>query len=206
MTAFDQQFWDDKWASVLGEHAPAIAQRPPNHHLTSILDTVAPGRALDAGCGHGSEALWLATRGWQVTAVDFAAAALAQGQAMAAALGPEVAARIDWVRGDLGEWVPPLASYDLVSSLYVHSAGPIQSMITRLASGVAPGGLLLLVGHLPIDPSTGAPSPAAGQVQVTVAEAQAVLDREHWQLVIAEDRERPTAGTGCDAVICARCL
>ena len=65
--------------------------------------------------------------------------------------------------------------------------------MTRLASGVAPGGTLLLVGHLPIDPLTGAETPAAGQVQVTVEEAVAVLDAEHWELSIAEQRQGPSS-------------
>jgi len=76
--------------------------------------------------------------------------------------------------------------------------------VSRLATGVAPGGTLLLVGHLPIDPMTGAETPAAGQVQVTVQAAIAVLDPQHWEMPDAEDRPRAEAGTGFDAVICAR--
>jgi hypothetical protein len=41
-------------------------------------------------------------------------------------------------------------------------------MVSRLAAGVAPGRTLFLVGHLPVDPATCAPTPAAGQVQVSV--------------------------------------
>ena len=74
----------------------------------------------------------------------------------------------------------------------------------RLASGVAPGGTLFLVGHRPIDPATGAATPAAGQIQVSVDEAVPALDRERWEIVIAEDRPRAAVGTGVDAVILAR--
>ena len=76
--------------------------------------------------------------------------------------------------------------------------------MSRLATGVAPGGALLLVGHLPIDPITGAETPAAGQVQVTVDAAVAALVPQRWEFPIAEDRRREAPGTGFDAVICAR--
>jgi SAM-dependent methyltransferase len=201
---FDRDFWDERWSAALGEHGAQLAQRPPNAYLTAAAGGLTPGTALDAGCGHGSEALWLAARGWHVTAVDFAAAALAHGRSTAAALGSDIAERIDWVEGDLATWGPEAGSFDLVSSLYVHIAGSVQEMVARLASGVRPGGTLLLVGHLPIDPTTGAETPAAGQVQVTVEAAVAVLDPRHWKLDIAEDRPRAAVGTGFDAVIAAR--
>jgi hypothetical protein len=77
-------------------------------------------------------------------------------------------------------------------------------MVGRMARGVAPGGTLFLLGHRPIDPGTGAPTAAANQVQVSVEDAVAALDPEAWELVIAEERPRPVAGTGVDAVIRAR--
>ena len=64
MGELDQGFWDERWAEVLQDHAEQIAERPPNAHLTDAVGPLAPGRALDAGCGHGSEVLWLAARGW----------------------------------------------------------------------------------------------------------------------------------------------
>ncbi len=203
---FDRSFWDERWSEVLREHAAQIAQRPPNAYLTTTVGSLAPGRALDAGCGHGSEAIWLAAHGWHVTAVDFSTTALDHGRSTAAAFGPALAERIDWVEGDLVRWEPETGLYDLVTSLYVHVAGSVEDRVARLAAGVAPGGTLLLLGHLPIDPTTGAETPAAGQVQVTVEAAVAVLDPQRWETSIAEDRPRATAGTGFDAVICARRL
>jgi SAM-dependent methyltransferase len=204
---FDRSFWDERWSEVLRDHADVVAGRPPNEYLTTTASSLAPGRALDAGCGHGAETLWLAVAGWEVTAVDFSAPALAHGHSTAAALGADVAARITWVEGDLGTWTPSVGHFDLVCSLYVHVAGSVEAMVTRLASGVAPGGTLLLVGHLPVDPTTGAETPAAGQAQVTVdaaLAALAALDSSGWEMVIAEDRPRAVAGSGFDAVLCAR--
>lgn len=206
MSEYDRGFWERRWSQTLREHGGQVARRPPNAHLTAELGALDPARALDAGCGHGSDALWLAARGWQVTAVDFAAAALAYARSSADAMGPEVAGRIDWVEADLATWTPPRDGFDLVVCLYVHTAGPVEEMVRRMATGVARGGTLFVVGHRPIDPATGAATAAAGQRQVSVEAALAVLDGRRWELVVAEERSRPAAGTGVDAVIRARRL
>ena len=116
-------------------------------YLLAEVGDLRPGLALDAGCGHGSEAIWLATSGWRVTAVDFSATALDYGRSTADAVGADIAERIEWVEGDLGSWTPPPGRFDLVSCLYVHVAGSVVEMVRRLGAGVAPGGTLLLVGH-----------------------------------------------------------
>ena len=201
MSEYDRDSWEERWSRALGEHGDRLAQRPPNAHLTAEVGDLPAGRALDAGCGHGSDTLWLAARGWQVTAVDFAATALAHARSTAEAMGPDVAERVDWVEADLEAWAPERDAYDLVACLYVHVAGSLEEMVWRMAAGVAPGGALFLVGHRPIDPATGAATAAAGQVQVSVEAARGALDPERWELVVAEDRPRATAGTGVDAVI-----
>ena len=203
---FDRSFWEGRWSQVLREHADRVAHRPPNAHLTAEAMNLRPGLALDAGCGQGSDTLWLAARGWQVTAVDFSATALAHARSTAEAVGADVAERIAWVEADLATWAPQPSRYDLVACLYVHVAGSVEEMVRRLAAGAAPGGTLFLVGHRPIDPATGAPTAAADQVQVSVNTATAALDPGRWELIVAEDRPRATAGTGVDAVICARRL
>lgn len=111
--------------------------------------------------------------------------------------------RTEWVQGDLTTWLPEPARFDLVCCLYVHALDSVDAMVRRLASGVAPGGALLLVGHRPVDPATGSPTPAADQEQVSVETALEVLDPGDWRVDVAEERERPVAGTGVDAVVMA---
>ena len=201
---YDQESWERRWSAALRDDAHAMDDRPPNAHLLAEAAGLRPGRALDAGAGHGAETLWLAARGWQVTAVDFSTTALAHARATADRLGPDVAGRVEWIQADLGTWTPPAARYDLVLCLYVHVARSVEDMVRRLATGVAPGGTLLLVGHRPIDPATGAPTPAAGQTQVSVEEATAALDPACWEITVAQERPRPAAGSGADAVVVAR--
>ena len=152
-----------------------------------------------AGIGSG-----LAAHGWQVTAVDFAATALAHGRSTAAALGHGVAERIVWIEADLATWAALPDHYDLVVCLYVHAAGSVDEMVRRMASGVARGGTLFMVGHRSVDRATGAATAAAGQVRVSVEAATAALDPRSWEVVVAEERPRAAAGSGADAVIRAR--
>jgi len=201
---FDREHWEALWTKTLREHADKVARRAPSSHLTAEVASLPPGRALDAGCGHGAETLWLAAHGWRVTAVDFSAAALAQGRALADAAGPEIAGRIEWIQADIGEWVPDRHAYDLVMSLYVHVAKSVVEMVERLSRAVADGGTLLLVGHRPIDPQTGAPTPAANQTQVSVEEAKLALASDEWEIACAEERPRSIAGSGVDAFVRAR--
>ncbi len=198
--AYDQAFWQQLWEKTLREHPDRVAHRPPNAHMVATVSGLPPGRALDAGCGHGAESHWLAAQGWQVTAVDFSPAALAQGRAMAEAADPALAARIQWEQGDLATWPVPPSRYDLVLCLYVHSAGPVEELVRRMAEGVASGGLLLMAGHRPIDP----PTSTAAQNQVTLEAARAALAPTHWDLLVMEEHPRTITGAGLDAVIVAR--
>jgi 2-polyprenyl-3-methyl-5-hydroxy-6-metoxy-1,4-benzoquinol methylase len=197
---FDQDFWEELWSKTLREHADKVAARPPNAHLMAETKNLAPKRALDAGCGNGTDALWLAANGWQVTAVDFSRAALDYGRSMAEAAGPELADRIDWIQGNLETSAAEPDHYDLVVCLYVHVPDSVENFVRRMANRVASGGTLLMVGHRPVDPRTGAATAAANQVQISVEAAVAVLDPNAWNVVVAEERPR-AVGTGVDAVI-----
>ncbi len=199
--AFDRGSWERRWEQALREHADQVARRPPNAHLLAEIEGLGPGCALDAGCGHGAESIWLAAHGWEVTAVDFSVTALEHARSTARSLGADVAERIEWVEGDLASWSPAPGRFDLVSCLYVHVAGSVGEMVRRLGIGVAPGGTLVLVGHRPVDPETGAPTPAAGQQQLSVEEAVDALDPGEWKVVVAQDRKRAVVGTGVDAVV-----
>jgi 2-polyprenyl-3-methyl-5-hydroxy-6-metoxy-1,4-benzoquinol methylase len=201
---YDRTHWEALWAKTLRDHPDKVARRPPNAHLVAEIAALPPGRALDAGCGHGAETLWLAAHGWQVTAVDFSASALAQAQAMARGAGDGVADRITCVEGDLAVWAPPRGAFDLVVCLYVHIAGNVDEMVRRMAAGVASGGTLFMVGHRPIDPATGQRTAAASQVQVSIEDVTTALEPHDWEFVVAEDRPRAAAGTGVDAVVLAR--
>jgi len=130
------------------DHDHGEEERPhhgtePEALLVELAAGLAPGRALDLGCGLGSNAIWLASQGWQVRAVDFADEALRI--AGDRARGDDVA--VDFVPGDLRTYRDD-AVFDLVTLFYVHFAGvEQQDLLARAAAMVAPGGRLLFVGH-----------------------------------------------------------
>lgn len=125
----------------------------PNKILAALVTELAPnpGTALDLGCGHGGDALWLAQQGWQVTAVDVSPTALERVAAGADAA--DVADRVHPQRHDLAESFPD-GSFDLVSATYFHT--PIEipraEVLHRAAQAVAPGGLLIVIEHASLAP------------------------------------------------------
>ena len=94
---FDEQSFEERYRAT-----DALWSGRPNTQLVREAADLPPGTALDVGCGEGADAIWLAERGWQVTAVDFARTALERGRAQAESRGPEVAGRIRWVQLDVG--------------------------------------------------------------------------------------------------------
>jgi SAM-dependent methyltransferase len=206
MTSFDKDFWEQRWQQVYREHDDPAQDRPPNITLTEAIADVDPGAALDAGCGNGPDALWLAARGWRVTAVDASPTVLAHARSAADAIEPAVAQRIDWVDADLTFWTPPVGHYDLVTSHYVHTGAPVAELVRRLASAVAPAGTLLIVGHHPSDPTIA----AASSVLFTSEDIIEALEPSNWQIDLAEVRSRAAldahgaATTAYDTVVRAR--
>jgi SAM-dependent methyltransferase len=116
----------------------------PSRFLIAEAAALEPGRALDLGCGSGRNAVWLAERGWAVTAVDFSDTALGQAHALAGARGVEVT----WVEADLRDFVPEPGAFDLALVLYVHlPADERREVFARARSALAPQGTLLVVLH-----------------------------------------------------------
>ena len=189
LEGFGAAYWEERYRSGAGT---GKHDRSPS--LVTATAGLGPATALDAGCGVGMDALWLAAQGWHVTAVDVSATALDQGRQAALSAGPAFAERIEWVHGDLTEWDPGRA-FDLVSSHYVHVPGPPEELFRRLAAWVAPGGTLLVVGH-DADHGHGHAHPTGARVRAEQVVAGLAPDR--WDVLVAEPRshtmQRPGGG------------
>lgn len=206
---FDKGYWEEHWRDGRAGRTGVADDSPPNPYLAGELADLAPGTALDAGCGRGAEARWLAAHGWQVTAVDISSEVLAR----AAATDPS--GRIRWVEADLGTWTPD-APYDLVTTHYAHPAIPQLDFYDRVASWVAPGGTLLIVGHRQTDGDHGhghGPGDGHGhghghgrdhqppaEASATAATITARLAGSQWRIDTADERDRTVAKGDGDSV------
>lgn len=190
---FDKDYWESHWQG--GPERADGQQIAPNPYLIRELAELTPGTALDAGCGEGAEATWLAAHGWQVTAADISAEAL-----HCAAQSGSIAERVDWVEADLSVWSPN-RRFDLVTTFYAHPAMPQLAFYQRIADWVAPGGTLLIVGHQHTHGSGSGHGDGHGhqdehghrppaEASVTAANVRAALDPTRWRINTAEERDR----------------
>ncbi|GGE77784.1 SAM-dependent methyltransferase [Nesterenkonia cremea] len=140
---FSAEFWDQTWRG--GHGGSAMKAMPPHPRVLSETADLKPGTALDVGCGAGTEALALAQAGWEATGVDISEQALEHAAQRAQAAGLDQQVR--WQVADAVTWEPE-QRYDLVLSCYAHAPIPQEDLYARLADWVAPGGRLLLIGHL----------------------------------------------------------
>ena len=134
----DADAWDARYAA-----SELVWSAEPNRFVADELADLPPGRAVDLAAGEGRNAIWLARRGWQVTAVDFSQVALDKGARLAAEAGIEVT----WVCADATTWQPP-EPVDLVVVAYLQLPAEDRRRAVRGAvSMLRPGATFLLVAH-----------------------------------------------------------
>jgi SAM-dependent methyltransferase len=132
----------------------------PDPTVVAEVDRLAPGRALDLGCGQGRNSVWLVRNGWTVTGVDFSDVALAAAR--------EAAPGAEWVQADLRDYEPDRTAYDLVLYAFVQlPARERREILERAARALAPGGTLLVVGHDLLNLTEGWAGPSDARVLFT---------------------------------------
>ncbi|MDF6045399.1 class I SAM-dependent methyltransferase [Streptomyces sp. JH14] len=178
----DAGAWDDRYRA-----AERVWSAEPNRWVVREAAGLEPGRALDLAAGEGRNAVWLASRGWRVDAVDFSPVAVRRITDAAAhhrwAIRAEVA--------DVTQHTPEEAAYDLVVISYLHL--PRQDMAGVLKNArraVRPAGTLLLVGHDVANLEHGTGGPQDPRVLTSVEQVRAA-----WEpcadIVLAEVARRP---------------
>jgi SAM-dependent methyltransferase len=134
----------EEWDARYSEHEDARWSGRPNGRLVVEVADLAPSRALDVGCGEGADAIWLARRGWTVSAIDVSEVAVGRARAAAELAGAD----IEWICADVLQMAFPVGSFDLVSLQYPalpKAAG--EEAVRTLLDTVRPGGLLLAAYH-----------------------------------------------------------
>lgn len=178
-----QTFGADWWEHHYQDN-PNSATFPKPHLIAEMKDHPV-GDALDAGCGEGADAIWLAQLGWNVTAIDISPTAIANAEQLAILQPPAVAQRVTWIMTDITTWEPPQL-YDLVISQYVHPIIPFDQFIAGLSNHVAPGGTLFVAGHDHADEHANNTAPR--KASITGDDVVAFLDTQVWNIDVAEVR------------------
>lgn len=183
----DDRAWDDRYSA-----SDQIWSGQPNSALVAEVADEAPGRALDVGCGEGADAIWLALRGWRVTALDVSSVALERARNFATAAGVD----ITWLHTGLLDAELPADGFDLVSvqypALLKTSAHEAEGVLLQT---VAPGGTLLAVHHADIDVDEARAHGFDPADYVGPAEVLAALG-ETWKVEVDETRPREVSAGG----------
>jgi SAM-dependent methyltransferase len=170
----DASDWDDRYGSV-----DQVWSLAPNQFVAAELADLPPGRALDLACGEGRNAIWLAGRGWQVTALDFSQVAVDRGRRVA---GDELP--IDWRVDDA--LTAELPSADLVVLAYLHlPEDQRRTAVRRGFAALASGGTFFLVAHDSTNLAEGTGGPQDPAVLYTADDVLADLEGEPFEVVRA---------------------
>ena len=141
---FDRAARAAEWNARYSESNGAMWSGRPNGRLVAEVADLDPGRAFDVGCGEGADAIWLAQRGWTVTAIDISDVAIGRAREAAELVG----ATVEWVCGDALQTALPARTFNLVSMQYPalpKAAG--EAAVRTLLDALRRGGLLLAVYH-----------------------------------------------------------
>ncbi|MEV1145679.1 class I SAM-dependent methyltransferase [Micromonospora sp. NPDC049799] len=181
----DSDDWDARYAGTPG----LVWTAEPNRFVVQELADVPPGRALDVAAGEGRNAVWLAERGWRVTAVDFSALAVTRGRELATDRGVPV----DWRVADVTAWTPEPAAYDVVLVAYLHlPAADLAAVLAGARAALRPGGRIVVVGHDRANLTGGTGGPRDLAILLTPESVVGALDGLRIQR--AETARRPVAG------------
>lgn len=202
MIAMERQRWDERYASP--DRNPL---HDPNALVVAELGSLAPGRALEIAAGEGRHARWLASKGWDVVAVDFSEVALRRARQLAGDEGHHVT----FVVADVHTLPLPAAAFDLVLATFFHPRPPERpALYPKLARALRPGGTLLLVSYDKANLAEGNKGPQdpdflmdppvlAAELRalgLDVTRAEAVRIPEAVNAVIRATCPRPGAGGG----------
>lgn len=161
----DADGWNERYAG-----SEPVWSLTPNVFVERDLAHLPPAAAVDLAAGEGRNAIWLARRGWRVTAVDFAEAGLRRGRALAEDLP------IEWVCADATAWTAP-TPVELVVVAYLQL--PPEQRRAAVASAwrsLAPGGTFFWVAHDSTNLTEGTGGPSDPEVLMTATDVLADLD------------------------------
>lgn len=182
------EFWENRYAGTERAWSGRV-----NATLMSVVADLAPGRALDLGCGEGGDAVWLARHGWDVTGIDISPTAVRRATEAARAAGLDPA-RVRFLAVDLTTWSSE-ETFDLVTASFFQSPVELDrwGILRSAAARVSPGGHLLVISHAAPPPwaSFGHHHGLVGPDEELTALG---LDPQTWAEELVESRFREATG------------
>ena len=187
MTSEDDRVarWDERYAQ--GDYLWDVV---PNLFVERLLADLPPGEAIDLAAGEGRNAVWLARRGWRVTAVDFSRVGLDKAARLAA--DHDVAERVATIHADALTWHPD-HPVDLVVIAYLQLPSQERRVALEHAAGwLRPGGRVLVVAHDRSNLEHGYGGPPMPEVLYDLDETVAALAGLEIELAEVAEREVET--------------
>ena len=187
----DSAEWDRRYAA-----SELLWGGEPNAFVATEVEDLPPGRALDLAAGEGRNAIWLAQRGWTVTAVDFSAVAMAKAAELAKSVDAP-AAQLRWMTADVTTYEAEAGAYELVLIAYLHLPAPERkAVLSRAASALAPGGTLLVIAHDLANLTEGVGGPQDASVLFRPQDVLFDLADAGMEVVRADTVQRPVEVDG----------
>ena len=176
MTDWDARYAEPEWA--FGTE--------PNDFLREEANRLPAGRVLCLAEGQGRNAVWLAQRGYAVTAMDQSAKGLERARALAAERG----VKIGTVCADLADFAIEPGTWQGIVSIYAHVAGDVRALVhARVEQGLAPGGVFLLEAYRPEQIGRGTGGPSEDERMVNLARLRRELPSLEFLVAREVDRE-----------------
>ena len=204
--SMDAKGWDERYAG-----RELVWSTEPNQFVAHECADLPPGRAIDLAAGEGRNAIWLARRGWQVTAVDFSGVAIEKGALLAGAVPISTPGHVEWVVADATTWRPD-EPVDLAVIAYLQVPEAERRAANRNSvEALRPGGTFLLVAHDSTNLTEGTGGPQDPAVLMTADDVLGDLDgidvdvvtagRVSREVVAGDDHRGEASATAWDCLV-----
>ncbi len=173
--------WDQRY----GEPGFAYGDAP-NDYLVEVADRLPVGRALCLAEGEGRNAVFLAQRGFEVTALDQSAVGLSKAEQLAADRG----VRIATVVANLEDHEIPPGHWDVIVSIWAHTPPAIRRRTHRqVVAGLRSGGMFVLEAYRPEQVGRGTGGPPIPELTMPLSDLEAELADLNLLHAVAIERE-----------------
>jgi SAM-dependent methyltransferase len=183
------QFWDDRYRA--DEYAYG---REPNEFLRAEAHRIAPGRVLCLAEGEGRNAVFLASLGHEVTAVDFSVEGLRKAERLARDQNVKIAT----VQADLATYEPEMDAFTGVVAIFAHLPPPVRKHVHGwIPRALRSGGVYILEAYTPAQLALDTGGPRNAELLMTLAglkEELAPLTMDIGREVEREIHEGPFHG------------